>query len=207
MYQEHTMQAPGEITVLLRRWKGGDGNALEELIPHVYPHLHHLAAAYLNRESSGHTLQPTALVHELYLKLLQQRKAAWEDRTHFFVFAAKMMRRILADHARAVNAEKRGSGLAALTLSAEIPWVNLNSTDIIDVNRALDELEAIDARKVRLVELHYFLGCTVGEAASLLEISIATAERDLMLLRSWLYSRLVKTQGLLPASSLPVEQR
>lgn len=203
-----TMQEPGEITVLLRRWKSGDGDALEELIPHVYPHLHHLAAAYLNRESSGHTLQPTALVHELYLKLLLQRKAAWEDRTHFFVFAAKTMRRILADHARAVNAEKRGSGLPRVTLSPEIPWVNLNSADVIDVNRALDELEAIDARKVRLVELHYFLGCTVGESATLLEISIATAERDLMLLRSWLHSRLVsKKEGLLPASSLPAERQ
>ena len=201
------MQEPGEITVLLHRWKGGDGDALEALIPHVYPHLHQIAEAYLRRESSGHTLQATALVHELYLKLLQQRKAAWEDRTHFFVFAAKMMRRILADHARAVNAGKRGAGLPTVSLSDEVLWVNLGSADIIDVNRALDELEAIDPRKVRLVELHYFLGCTVGESASLLEISIATAERDLMLLRSWLHSRLVhKEESLAPASSLPVKR-
>jgi RNA polymerase sigma factor (TIGR02999 family) len=196
------MNEPGEITVWLQRWKSGDEEALEQLIPHVYPHLHQIAAAYLRRESSDHTLQPTALVHELYLKLLQQRKAGWEDRAHFYAFAAKMMRRILADHARTVKAAKRGSGLTPIPLSDEIPWVNLNSGDVIDVNRALDELEEIDPRKVRLVELRYFLGCTVAESASLLGISVATADRDLTLLRSWLYSRLV-TQKEGPLKEAP----
>ena len=185
------MNEPGEITVLLRRWKGGDDEALEQLIPHVYPHLRNVAAGYLRRESSAHTLQPTALVNELYLKLLQQRKASLEDRSHFYTFAAKLMRRILADHARTVKAEKRGSGLAPVPLNDQIPWVDLNSGDIIDINQALDELEAVDARKVRLAELNYFLGCTVAESAALLGISVATAERDLMLVRSWLRSRLV----------------
>jgi RNA polymerase sigma factor (TIGR02999 family) len=181
---------PGEITVLLRRWKEGDDDACQRLMPHVYPHLHQIASAYPRRESNQHTLQPTALVHELYLKLLQQRKAGWEDRAHFYTFAAKLMRRILADHARASHAGKRGSGLAAVPLSDEIPWVNLDSSDIIDINRALDELETVDPRKVQLVELRYFLGCTVTESASLLAISVATAERDLTLVRSWLYARL-----------------
>lgn len=184
------MEAPGEITVLLKRWNGGDSGALDELVPHVYPQLHHIASSYLRRESNDHTLQPTALVHELYFKLLQQRKASWEDRAHFYVFAAKVMRRILGDHARAVHAGKRGSGIAPVPLSEEIPWLNLNSPEMIDVNRALDELEAIDPRKVRLTELRYFLGCTVPEAAELLGISTATAERDLTLLRSWLQARL-----------------
>jgi RNA polymerase sigma factor (TIGR02999 family) len=184
------MAEPGEITVLLQRWKGGDNDALEQLIPHVYPHLRQVAAGYLRREPGDHTLQPTALVNELYLKLLQQRKASLEDRSHFYTFAAKLMRRILADHARGVKAEKRGSGLAPVPLSEEIPWVNLNSGDVLDVNLALDELETVDPRKVRLAELNYFLGCTAAESAALLGISVATAERDLTLVRSWLRSRL-----------------
>ncbi len=196
-------QDPGEITVLLRRWNEGDEAALDALIPHVYTHLHQVAAAYLRRESNDHTLQPTALVHELYIKLLQQRKAEWGDRAHFYTFAAKVMRRILADHARAINADKRGSGQTPVPLNDEIPWVNLNSNDIIDVNRALEELEAIDARKVRLVELRYFLGCTLAEAAALLGISTATADRDLVFLRSWLYSRLAPGKEALSLSSPP----
>lgn len=195
------MPESGEITVLLRRWNAGDERALEQLIPHVYPHLHQVAAAYLRRESSDHTLQPTALVHELYLKLLKQRKADWEDRAHFYSFAAKVMRRILVDHGRAVRADKRGAGLDPLPLSEEMAWIDLNSADMIDVNRALEELAAVDERKVRLAELRYFLGCTVSEAAALLGISTTTAERDLVLLRSWLYARL-KNKDPMPASAL-----
>jgi len=180
----------GEVTILLQRWRDGDKQARQELMPHVYPHLRDVAASYLRRESVGHTLQPTALVHELYLRLLQQRKADWNDRAHFYAFAAKMMRLILADHARTAKAEKRGGDAEDLPLNDEIPWVNLNSEDILDLNRALDEMESIDPRKVRLVELRYFLGCTVGECADLAGISNATAERDLALIKSWLYLRL-----------------
>ncbi len=180
----------GEITVLLQRWRDGDPGARQELMPHVYPHLHDVAACYLRNESTTHTLQATALVHELYLRLVQQRKAEWNDRAHFYAFAAKMMRMILADHARAVNAAKRGGRSQHLPLSDELPWIDLDSGDAIDVNRALDEMEAIDARKVRLVELRYFLGCTVEECAELADISTATVERDLALIRSWLYVRL-----------------
>jgi RNA polymerase sigma factor (TIGR02999 family) len=180
----------GEITILLQRWKAGDNAACQELMPHVYPHLRDVAAAYLRRESEGHTLQPTALVHELYLRLLRQRKADWNDRVHFFTFAAKMMRLILADHARAANTEKRGGDLPHVPLSDEVPWLNLNSIAIIDLNRALDELEAVDPRKVKLVELRYFLGCTMAESAEMAEVSTATAERDLVMVRAWLYSRL-----------------
>jgi RNA polymerase sigma factor (TIGR02999 family) len=180
----------GEITLLLRRWSEGDQSAIEQLLPHVYPHLHEVAAAYLRRESDDHTLQPTALVNELYLRLMQQRKADWNDRAHFYTFAAKLMRRILADHARAANAGKRGGELPHVPLNDEIPWLNLNSVDSIDVHRALDELERIDARKVRLLELRYFLGCTLAETAELLGISTATAERDLKFVRVWLYSTL-----------------
>lgn len=192
---------PGQVTVLLRRWNDGDADARDQLISFVYPRLHQIAAGCLRRESDDHTLQPTALVHELYLKLLQQRKADWGDRYHFYVFAAKVMRRILADHARAVNAEKRGSGLQAIPLSEDLPWIDLNSTDLIDINRLLDELEAVDARKVRLVELRYFVGCTVPESASLLGISVATAERDLNMVLSWMYAKL--RMSTTPAASMP----
>jgi len=180
----------GDITVLLQRWRGGDQEARQELMPHVYPHLRDVAASYMRREAGGHTLQPTALVHELYLRLLQQRRADWNDRAHFYTFAAKMMRLILADHARAAKAGKRGGGIESVPLSAELAWLRMDSEDMIDVNRALDEMETIDPRKVLLVELRYFLGCTVGEAAELTGISVATAERDLALIRSWLYLRL-----------------
>jgi RNA polymerase sigma factor (TIGR02999 family) len=160
-------------------------------MPYVYPHLHQVASAYLRREPGGHTLQPTALVHELYLRLLQQRKPDWDDRSHFYTFAAKVMRRILVDHARAAHAGKRGSGLPHIPLCDEIPWVNLNSADVMDLNRALDELDSLDPRKARLVELRYFLGCTLPESAALLSVSLATAERDLTMARTWLYSKLV----------------
>lgn len=180
----------GDITVLLRQWGAGDAAACDQLMPYVYPHLHDVAAAYLRRESDDHTLQPTALVHELYIRLMQQRKPDWDDRAHFYAFAAKLMRRILTDHARGADAAKRGSGLRHVPLCDELPWVNLNGPDTLDLNRALDELELVDPRKVRLVELRYFLGCTIAESAALLKVSTATAERDLKLVRAWLYSKL-----------------
>ena len=189
----------GEVTLLLQRWRDGDDQARQELMPHVYPHLHDVAAGYLRRESAEHLLQPTALVHELYLRLLQQRKVEWKDRAHFYTFAAKMMRLILADHARTMKAEKRGGGVRNLPLDAEIPWIKLDSEDIIDLNRALDEMETLDPRKVRLVELRYFLGCTVNECADLVGISDATVERDLAMAKSWLYIR------LFPAQDSPAE--
>lgn len=167
----------------------------------VYPHLRKVAVAFLRREQSANTLQPTALVSELYLRLLKQRNASWSDRAHFFTFAAKVMRRILADHARTVKAEKRGADLPHVPLDDEVPWVNVNGDDVIDVNRALDELEGVDPRKVRLVELRYFLGCTIEESAALLEISTATAERDLTMVRSWLYGKLVLPRSAGPPSA------
>lgn len=191
----------GDITVLLRKWKAGDAWACDQLMPHIYPHLHEIASAYLRRESDDITLQPTALVHELYIRLLRQRKPNWDDRMHFYTFAAKVMRRILTDHARSTKANKRGAGQQHIPLSDEIPWVNLNSDDMVDLNRVLDELEAVDPRKVRLVELHYFLGCTVPESAALLTISLATAERDLTLARTWLYSRLFAQHAASPMNS------
>jgi RNA polymerase sigma factor (TIGR02999 family) len=180
-----------DITALLIRWKNGNSDALEELVPLVYPRLKEIAGAFIRRERSQHTLSATALVHELYLRLLGGQKPDLSDRVHFYSFAAHMMRRILIDHARAHHAEKRGGDSVHLPLDTDLAWINRNSPlEMIDLDRALAELEAIDPRKVRLVELRHFLGCTGEKAAEALNISKATADRDIKFAKSWLYLRL-----------------
>lgn len=182
--------ARGEITLLLAKWKDGEPSAFEELMPLVYPHLRQVAAAYVRRERNPDVLQATALVHELYLKLLNQKKAAWEDRRHFYTFAAKVMRMILIDHARESLTQMRGGGYERIPLSDDLSWVNIDSPELLDLNGALDELGALDARKVQLVELRYFLGCTSEETAELMQVSKATVDRDLKFIRSWLFRRI-----------------
>jgi RNA polymerase sigma factor (TIGR02999 family) len=181
----------GEVTQLLQRWREGDPEVLDNLIPLVYAQLHAIAAGYMRRERDDHTLQPTALVNEVYLRLLDQRKITWHDRVHFFVFAARMMRNILKDHARAHIADRRGgTHLIRLPLSDEIAWVGTSPEQLLDLNRALDRLEQMDPRKAQLVELRFFLALTMDEAADVLAISLATAERDLKFSRSWLHHEL-----------------
>jgi RNA polymerase sigma factor (TIGR02999 family) len=182
--------AKGEITLLLAKWKDGDPSAFEDLMPLVYPHLRHVAAAYIRRERNPDVLQATALVHELYLRLLNQKKAAWGDRRHFYTFAAKIMRMILIDHARESQAQMRGGGRERVPLSDDLLWVNIDSPEMLDLNQALDELGTLDAYKVQLVELRYFLGCTAEETASLMQVSKATVDRDLKFTKSWLFRRL-----------------
>jgi len=182
--------AKGEITLLLAKWKDGDPSAFEDLMPLVYPHLRHVAAAYIRRERNPDVLQATALVHELYLRLLNQKKAAWGDRRHFYTFAAKVMRMILIDHARESQAQMRGGGRERVPLSDDLLWVNIDSPEMLDLNQALDELGTLDAYKVQLVELRYFLGCTAEETASLMQVSKATVDRDLKFTKSWLFRRL-----------------
>jgi len=184
-------EADGEVTRMLDRWREGDPDVLESLIPLVYGQLHRIARGYMRRERDDHTLQPTALVNEVYMRLLNQRKITWNDRGHFFTFAARMMRNILKDHARAHLAERRGGpGAIRLPLSEELAWVGSSSVEILDLNRALDRLEQLDERKARLVELRFFLALTMEEVAEVLSISLATAERDLKFSRSWLYHEL-----------------
>jgi RNA polymerase sigma factor (TIGR02999 family) len=181
----------GEVTQMLQRWRAGEPEVLDDLIPIVYDQLHAIAAGYMRRERDDHTLQPTALVNEVYLRLFNQRKITWNDRVHFFVFAARMMRNILKDHARAHIADRRGGpGSIRLPLSEELAWVGSKPEEILDLNRALDRLEQMDARKAQLVELRFFLALTMEEAAEVLSISLATAERDLKFSRSWLYQEL-----------------
>jgi RNA polymerase sigma factor (TIGR02999 family) len=183
--------ADGEVTRLLERWRQGDPDVLENLIPLVYGNLHRIAQGYMRREREDHTLQPTALVNEVYMRLLNQRKITWHDRGHFFTFAARMMRNILKDHARAHLAERRGGPDAIrLPLSDEVAWVGTSSVEILDLNRALDKLEQLDQRKAHLLELRFFLALTMEETAEVLSISLATAERDLKFSRSWLFHEL-----------------
>jgi len=181
----------GEVTRMLERWRDGDPAAVESLIPLVYAQLHRIAKGYMRREREDHTLQPTALVNEVYMRLLNQRKVEWNDRGHFFTFAARMMRNILKDHARAHLAERRGGpGAIKLPLNDDIAWIGCSSADMLDLNRALDRLELLDERKARLVELRFFLALTMEESAEVLSISLATAERDLKFSRSWLFHEL-----------------
>jgi RNA polymerase sigma factor (TIGR02999 family) len=172
------------------RWKDGEPSAFEDLVPLVYPHLREVAAAYVRRERNPGDLQATVLVHELYLRLLNQKKAAWEDRRHFYTFSAKVMRMILIDHARESQAQHRGGGYERIPLSDDLAWVNIGSPTLLDLNRALDDLAALDANKVQLVELRYFLGCTAEETAALMHVSKATVDRELKFIRSWLYRRI-----------------
>jgi len=182
--------AKGEITLLLAKWKEGDPSAFEQLMPLVYPHLREVAGAYIRRERNPDVLQATALVHELYLRLLQQKKAVGEDRCHFYTFAAKVMRMMLIDHARESQTQIRGGGHERIPLSDDLSWVNIDSPELLDLNRALDELGALDPGKVQLVELRYFLGCTAEETASLMQRSKASVDRDLKFIKTWLYRRI-----------------
>ena len=185
----------GQITMLLTKWKDGEPTAFEQLMPLVYPHLRQVAAAYIRRERDPGLMQATSLVHELYLKLLHQKSAAWDDRAHFYTFSAKAMRMILIDHARSNQAQRRGGSSQHVPLSEEIPWVEVGSPELIELSRSLDALALIDPKKVELVELRYFLGCTAEETAALLHVSKATVDRDLKFIRAWLYRRMEPTTG------------
>jgi len=135
-------------------------------------------------------IQATSLVNELYLRLLNQKQAAWDNRRHFYTFAAKVMRMILIDHARGNQAQIRGGGLQRVPLSEDLAWVNIGSPELLDLNHALEELAALDPYKVQLVELRFFLGCTSEETATLMQVSKAKVDRDLKFIKSWLYRKI-----------------
>jgi RNA polymerase sigma factor (TIGR02999 family) len=185
----------GEITLLLTKWKEGDPDAFESLVPLVYPTLREIAASYVRRERNPGVVQATSLVHELYLRILDQKKAHWNDRAHFYTFSAKVMRMILIDHARGSQAQRRGGKAEHIPLSDDLPWIGIGSVELIELNRALDALALVDAQKVQLVELRYFLGCTADETAELMHISKATVNRDLNYARAWLYKRIEPDAG------------
>jgi len=181
----------GEITLLLDRWRGGDAAAFDVLVPVVYADLRRLAQSMMRRERSDHTLQATALLNETYMRLVQQQKVNWEDRSHFYAFAARLMRNILTDHARAHLAERRGGqDRIRIELTDDLAWIGSRDEQIIDLYQALERLELLDARKARVVELRYFLAFSTQEVAEALHLSLATVERDLQFARGWLYREL-----------------
>ncbi len=180
---------PGEVTRLLEDWRAGNPEAFNSLIPLVYDQLHRIAVGLMRGERTDHTLQPTALLNELYMRLLHQRKVTWSDRAHFFTFTARLMRNILTDHARAHLAQRRGGGFD-LPLSPDLAWIGSSAEELLDLNAALARLQALDPRKARLVELRFFLSVTTEEACELLGISHATVERELKFARAWLFRAL-----------------
>ena len=179
--------SPSRVTRLLLDWSDGDEHARDEVLPLVYDELRRLAALYLLRERHDHTLQPTALVHEAYLRLVDQRQVNWRNRAQFVGLAAVMMRRILVNYARDRAAGKRGGDLQKVPLSdADEPGTR-QDVDVIVLHDALDQLSAMDSRKSRIVELKFFGGLTTNEIAEVLQLSPATIERDWSFARAWLY--------------------
>lgn len=179
-----------DVTALLRAWSEGDVGARDRLMPIVYNELRRRAAAYLRRERRTHTLQPTALVHEAYLRLVDQDRAAWQNRAHFLAVASQMMRRILVDRARARHMAKRSGRWARVTLDDDLvagPNVDL---DVIDLDDALSRLAAFDLRKSRIAELRFFGGLSLQETGHALGLSVATVERDWRAARAWLFKEL-----------------
>jgi RNA polymerase sigma factor (TIGR02999 family) len=176
------------MTASLRAWSEGDREALEELMPMVYDELRRLARSYLRRERPDHTLEPTALVHEVYLRLIDQEQTRWQSRAHFFGIAARLMRQILVEHARSRRAAKRGGGLR-LTLSKALLRIEERSIDLLALDDALSELESIDPEKSRIVELRFFGGMSIEETAEDMGISTATIIRQWRVARAWLFRR------------------
>ena len=179
----------GEVTRLLRAWRHGDRSALESLIPLVYADLHRMAERRLRGERPGHTLQPTAIVHEAYLRLVGGEGEDWQNRAHFFAAAARSMRRILVDHARAREAKKRGGGGNRYLLDTTV-LVEPRAVDLIAVDDALEKLAALDAEQGRVVELRFFAGLTEGETADALGISPATVHRKWLSAKAYLHREL-----------------
>ncbi len=176
----------GDITHLLARWAGGDRSALDSLTPIVYAELHQIAGGYLRRERGNHTLQPTALVHEAWMRLVKQDSAGFANRKQFFGLAAQLMRQVLVDHARAVNADKRGAGVPRSPIDDSLPAAQGTLEEFLALDEALTQLAAANPRKAQIIEMRYFGGLNVEEVAGLLDVSIATISRDQKTAEAWL---------------------
>jgi RNA polymerase sigma-70 factor (ECF subfamily) len=186
----HMASPPGEITQLLKQLSGGSLEAESRLVPLVYDELRKLAARYMRRERRDHTLQPTALVHEAYLKLREQRQVQWQSRGHFYCIAARLMRRILVDHAREVKASKRAGSRVKVPLEPEIALAEGKSAELLAIDQALGALFEQSPRQAQIVELRFFGGCSEEEIAHILVISVRTVKRDWRVARAWLYAEL-----------------
>ena len=192
---------PPRITMLLRDWSSGDSAALNELMPLVHRELRLLARRHMRRERHGHTLQATALVNEAYLRLLELKQIQWEDREHFLAVAARLMRRILVDAARAKTAKKRGDGDEQVPLDEAQSARSDPESELLFVDEALQSLQSFDKRKAQVVELRVFMGLSVEEAADVLGVSAETVKRDWRLAKAWLRREL--EPGELPADGSP----
>lgn len=181
-----------QVTQLLASWGNGNLEARAELMSVVYDELRRLAASYLRRERSDHTLQPTALVNEAYLRLVEQENVNWQNRHHFFGAAAQLMRRVLVDHARGHLAEKRGSGFAKVGLNEAVAMSRDQPAELLALDESLTRLAALDPQQGRIVELRVFAGLSVEETAAILEISTATVKRDWAMAKAWLLREIGK---------------
>jgi RNA polymerase sigma-70 factor, ECF subfamily len=179
-----------EVTALLGELSKGNADAGPRLIPLVYEELRRMADRYMRRERSDHTLQTTALVHEAYLKLVDQHSVTWQSRAHFFGVAAQVMRRVLVDHARGHIREKRGGGVVPVSLDEAMVISPERSEEFLELDRALDRLAALDSRQAKIVELRFFGGLTVEETAEILGISPKTVKRDWAVAKAWLHGEL-----------------
>jgi len=182
--------SPQEITRMLADWRAGRTDALDRLMPLVYDELRRLADRYLRRERPGHTLQATALVHEAYLQLVDQKNVEWQNRAHFIGVAAQLMRRILVEHARRHHAEKRGGGEPNVTLDEALEWSAGREVALVALDDALNALAALDPQQGRIVELRFFGGLTVDETAEALGVSPRTVDREWRMARAWLQREL-----------------
>jgi RNA polymerase sigma factor (TIGR02999 family) len=189
--QDPPSSPPGEVTGLLLAWNRGDAGAFEKLVPLVYDELRRLAGLHFRRESPGHTLQPTAVVHEAYFRMIDQTRVTWKNRGHFFAVASQAMRRILIDHARSRAAQRRGGGDERVTLDVGIaspePCVDM---DLVALDEALARLRDLDAGQAQIVELRFFGGLSIEETAEALEMSPSTVKREFRSARAWLFREL-----------------
>jgi RNA polymerase sigma-70 factor, ECF subfamily len=183
---------PSDVTQLLRKWNEGDRAALDQLMPVVYQELRKLASGYLREERPDHTLQPTALINEAYLRLVKQDFPEWQSRKHFYGVAAHLMRQILVEHARGRAAAKRGAGAQKLSLDEEPIFSQERAADLVALDDALTALADFDERKARVVELRYFGGLSVEEVAGALDISVATVGREMRMAQAWLRREMAK---------------
>ena len=183
----------GEVTLLLRAWHAGDEDAYRRVSSILYTELRHRAAYYMRGKRPGEMLQTTALVHEAFMRLADAHQVDWQDRKHFLAVAARTMRRVLVDLARAHGATKRGARAAHLPLDSGAAVADPRSVDVIAVDQALETLATIDARKVRVIELRFFAGLTVEETAQVLDVSVDTVARDWRMARTWLFRELARS--------------
>ncbi len=191
-----TMITEPAVTQLLKEIQSGDKTALDQMLPLVYGELKKLASYQLRRERSNHTLQPTALVHEAYMRLINQREVNWRDRAHFFGLASQMMRRILVNHALAHKAEKRGGSEVMLSIDEVVNFSSQPGVDIANLDDALNRLERLDPQQSRIVEMRFFGGLTVEEVAEVLNISSTTVKREWRVAKAWLYEQIVNNVKL-----------